>query len=56
MIFHIDYIISYISSFITLKKGDLIFTGTPKGVSKINKSDVLEGFIEKQKMLEIKIK
>ena len=56
MIFKIDHIISFISRFITLKKGDLIFTGTPKGVSKIHKGDFLEGFIENEKILEIKIK
>lgn len=56
MIFKIDFIISFISQFITLKKGDLIFTGTPKGVSKIHKNDLLEGFIEDQKIIEIKVK
>ena len=56
MIFKIDYIISYISTFITLKKGDLIFTGTPKGVSKIKKGDVLEGFINNEKIIKVKIK
>ena len=56
MIFKIDYIISYISQFITLKKGDLVFTGTPSGVDKVKKNDVLVGFIENQKILDIKIK
>ena len=56
MIFQIDYIISYISQYITLKKGDLIFTGTPKGVGQIRKNDILEGFIENDKILEIKVK
>ena len=56
MIFNIDYIISYVSKFITLKKGDLIFTGTPSGVSKVHKNDILEGFIENQKLLTIKVK
>lgn len=56
MIFKIDHIISFISRFITLKKGDLIFTGTPQGVSKIYKDDFLEGFIENEKIIEIKIK
>ena len=35
----------------TLKKGDLIFTGTPEGVSKIYKGDLLEGFIENEKII-----
>ena len=56
MIFSIDQIISYISKFITLKKGDLIFTGTPSGVKKVQKEDILEGFIENQKILEVNIK
>ena len=55
MIHNVDKIISYISKFITLKKGDLIFTGTPSGVSKIKKDDLLEGFIGTKKLLEIKI-
>ena len=56
MIFTIDYIIAYISKFITLKKGDLIFTGTPSGVGKVKKHDLLEGYIESEKIIEIKIK
>ncbi len=56
MIFSINQIISYVSKFITLKKGDIIFTGTPSGVGKVKKNDVLEAFIENNKVLEIKIK
>ena len=56
MIFSIDEIISYISKYITLKKGDLIFTGTPSGVNKVEKNDLLEGYLEDQKVLEIVIK
>ena len=56
MIFNINQIIAYISKFITLKKGDLIFTGTPSGVGKIQKNDFLEGFIENHKLLELKVK
>jgi len=56
MLFNIDQIISYISQFYTLKIGDLIFTGTPAGVGQVNQGDVLEGFIEEQKMFEIKIR
>lgn len=44
MIFSLEKIIAYVSKFITLKIGDLIFTGTPEGVGKINEGDVLEGF------------
>ena len=56
MIWNIDEIISYVSQFFTLKIGDLIFTGTPSGVSKINEEDVLEGFIESKKCFSVKIK
>ncbi|SMO65037.1 fumarylacetoacetate hydrolase family protein [Solitalea koreensis] len=56
MIFPFEEIISYISKFITLKKGDLIFTGTPAGVGKINIGDRLEGYIEDKKLLDFEIK
>jgi acylpyruvate hydrolase len=56
MLFTFDYIIAFVSQYITLKKGDLIFTGTPAGVSKVNVGDRLEGFIEDQKMLDFYIK
>lgn len=56
MIFSFDDIISYISKFYTLKIGDLIYTGTPAGVGKVKKNDILEGFIDLQKMLEVVIK
>ena len=56
MIFKIDDIISYISKFITLKRGDLIFTGTPSGVGQVEKEDLLDGFIENKKVIEVKIK
>ena len=56
MLFEIDFVIAYISKFIMLKKGDIIFTGTPKGVGQVQVGDVLEGFIENEKMLEFEIK
>lgn len=56
MIFKVDEIISYVSQFITLKIGDLIFTGTPAGVGKVKINDKLIAYIENQKMLELKIK
>lgn len=56
MIFSFDQIIAYVSQFVTLKIGDLIFTGTPEGVGKINIDDFLEGFIENEKVFELKIK
>jgi len=56
MIFSFNEIISYISQFILLKKGDIIFTGTPEGVGKINVGDKLDAFIENKKLLEVEIK
>lgn len=56
MIFSFDYLISYISQYFTLKMGDIIFTGTPSGVSKLIENDFLEGFIENEKFFEIKIR
>ena len=56
MLFDFGVIIEYVSQFFTLKKGDLIFTGTPAGVSKVNVGDRLEAFIEGQKLLDFEIK
>ncbi len=52
----IDQIISEVSRFFTLRKGDLIFTGTPFGAGQINEADFLEGFLENKKMFAIHIK
>ncbi|MEY2629500.1 MAG: putative protein YcgM, partial [Bacteroidota bacterium] len=49
-------IIAYVSQFFTLKKGDIIFTGTPEGVAKVTPNDILEGFIENKKVLRLQIK
>ena len=56
MLWNIDEIVSYVSQFFTLKKGDIIFTGTPKGVAAVNVNDVLEGFIEGKLMFKIQVK
>lgn len=56
MIFSFDQIICYLSKFITLKKGDLIFTGTPAGVGAVAIGDTLEASIGDEKLLKIKIK
>lgn len=55
-IFSFEKLIVFVSQFITLKKGDLIFTGTPHGVGKINIGDRLEGYIEDEKLLDFEIK
>ncbi|RLZ09111.1 fumarylacetoacetate hydrolase family protein [Faecalibacter macacae] len=55
MIFDINTLIAECSKYFTLKKGDLIYTGTPAGVSKINSKDTLEGFINEEKVFEVKV-
>jgi len=56
MLWKIDEIIAYVSQFFTLKIGDIIFTGTPAGVGKINPTDVLVGKLESQDLFRVKIK
>jgi len=56
MIFAVDTIIEYISQFVTLKIGDLIYTGTPAGVGPVVINDHLEGFIGEQKMFDFLVK
>ena len=56
MLFSIDRIIAHVSQFLTLEAGDVLFTGTPKGVGKVAINDRLEGFLEGRKLLDFKIK
>jgi 2-keto-4-pentenoate hydratase/2-oxohepta-3-ene-1,7-dioic acid hydratase in catechol pathway len=56
MLFDIDTIIEYVSQYITLKKGDLLFTGTPKGVGELSKGDHLEAFLEGKKLINLRVK
>jgi 2-keto-4-pentenoate hydratase/2-oxohepta-3-ene-1,7-dioic acid hydratase in catechol pathway len=56
MIFSIDELISYVSTFITLKTGDLIYTGTPAGVGPIRIGDKLEGNLNGNKLFEFTVK
>jgi 2-keto-4-pentenoate hydratase/2-oxohepta-3-ene-1,7-dioic acid hydratase in catechol pathway len=56
MIFSFEKIISYVSQFIYLKMGDMIFTGTPAGVGKVNIGDRITAYLENKKMLDFMIK
>ncbi len=56
MLFHFDYIIAYLSKFFTLKVGDLIFTGTPKGVGSVKIGNRLCAYIENEKLLDFEVR
>jgi len=56
LLFSFEKVIAYISKFITLKQGDLIFTGTPEGVGAVKAGDKLSAFIENKKMMEFEVK
>ncbi|MEX1000945.1 MAG: fumarylacetoacetate hydrolase family protein [Crocinitomicaceae bacterium] len=56
LLFSFEELISYISQFITLKAGDLIYTGTPEGVGPVQRGDQLKGYIGDQQMFKIDIR
>ncbi len=56
MLFTIDKIISFVSQYFTLKKGDFIFTGTPAGVGRVDIGDKLQGFIEDEMLFDFEVK
>ena len=56
LLFSFERIITFVSQYITLKKGDMIFTGTPQGVGKVNIGDHLEAFLEGKRMLDFYVK
>lgn len=56
MIFSVDQIIAYVSQFLTLKIGDLIYTGTPAGVGPVNINDRLQGYIGETLMFDFEVK
>lgn len=55
MMFSFDEIIAFVSRFFTLRTGDLIFTGTPKGVGKIAENDLLEAWLEEIPVMSLRI-
>lgn len=55
MLFEVDELIAYASKFFTLRVGDLLFTGTPEGVGPVIENDCLEGFLESEKLLDLRI-
>ena len=56
MLFKIDDIIAYVSRFVTLKIGDLLFTGTPAGVGPVSIGQHLQGYLEGEKLLDFYIR
>lgn len=56
MLWRIDELIAYISKYFSLKTGDIIFTGTPKGVGAVAQNDLLTGYLEDDKIFELNIR
>lgn len=56
MLWKIDELVAYVSQYFTLRTGDIVFTGTPEGVAKVNPGDVLEGCLEGKKLFRIQVK
>ncbi len=56
MLFKVDYLIAFVSRYFLLQQGDILFTGTPKGVGPVHVGDRLTAYIEDRKMLEIDVK
>lgn len=56
MLFKIDYLISFVSTYFLLQQGDILFTGTPKGVGPVQVGDQLSAFIEDKPMLTLDVK
>lgn len=56
MLWKINELIAYVSQFFTLKKGDVLFTGTPAGVGKVSENDVLTGSLQGNELFTVKIK
>ena len=55
MIHHVDALIAHVSKYMTLKMGDVLFTGTPAGVGQVFDGDVLEGFLDGESMFRVNV-
>jgi 2-keto-4-pentenoate hydratase/2-oxohepta-3-ene-1,7-dioic acid hydratase in catechol pathway len=56
MLWKVDHLIAYVSSYFTLKKGDVLFTGTPAGVGKVEPNDSLIGYLDNNQLFSVTIK
>ncbi|MFP9115110.1 fumarylacetoacetate hydrolase family protein [Flavobacterium sp. RHBU_3] len=56
MIWKINELIAEVSKYVTLRTGDVLYTGTPEGVGKVAEGDVLEGYLEGKKLFKIQVK
>jgi 2-keto-4-pentenoate hydratase/2-oxohepta-3-ene-1,7-dioic acid hydratase in catechol pathway len=56
MIFSVDEVISFVSQYITIKTGDLLFTGTPAGVGPVKIGDHLQAYLQGRKMLDFYVR
>lgn len=56
MIWKINELIAEVSKYVTLRTGDVLFTGTPEGVGPVAEGDVLEGYLEDKKLFKIQVK
>ena len=56
MLWKIDELIAHVSTYFMLKKGDILFTGTPAGVGKVSPNDYLSGMLEGEQLFEINIR
>lgn len=56
MLWKIDELIAYVSTYFMLKKGDVLFTGTPSGVGRVQRNDYLQGWIENEEMFSVNVR
>lgn len=55
MLFRLDYLLSFISQYLSLEAGDVLFTGTPEGVGPAKVGDVLDGYLQDERMFSVQI-